>query len=115
MPTVAFSRPKGSAKPSAASSGRPPATSPASAPEALELAHGDRAVDDDAARHPGGDRHRGLGDGRAGAPAADDPGHAGVAQLAYAEIGRHEGGLVSIVREGGEAVDVIHAEARVRD
>src|SRR5207244_12323344 len=36
-------------------------------------------------------------------------------QPRHAEVGRHEGGLVAVVRERGEAVDVVHRDARVVD
>ena len=83
------------------------------APEAAELPHRDRSVDDDAVGGAGGDRHGGVPDRRAGPSPADDPRHAGVAHHPDPEVGGDEAELVPVVGERREAVDVGDGEAGV--
>ena len=62
---------------------------------------------------PALDRHGGVGHRRAGPAAAGEPRQAGVAQLGQAQVGGHEGGLVAVLGERRQAVDVVGGQPGV--
>ena len=74
--------------------------------EALELALGERAEDDDAVRESRRDRRRGIADRRRSAAATAAPLHVGEAQLGQAEGGGQARGIIAVIAVGGEAVDL---------
>ena len=78
-----------------------------------ELALRQGAERDDAIRHAGGHRRRGIADRTADAAAAATPEHVGEAQLLDAERGGETSGLAAVVAIGGEAVDVVRADAGI--
>ncbi len=87
--------------------------SPRPLTEAVELALAQRPVDDDHLTGARLDGHRRVGHGRARSAPSRQPGHAGVAQLGQTEVGGGEGGVVAVVGEGGQSVDVVHREPGV--
>ena len=81
--------------------------------EAVELALAQRPVDDDDLGRARLDGHGGVGHRRAGPPAAGEPGHGGVAELGQPQVGGHEGGLVAVVGERRQTVDVVDGQPGV--
>ena len=83
--------------------------------EAPELALAKGPVHDDGLGGPALHRHRRVGHRRAGAAATGQPRQAGVAQLGQPQIGGHEGGLVAVLGERRQAVDVVGCHPGVGD
>ncbi len=83
--------------------------------EAPELALAQRPVYDDRFGGAALDRHGGVGDRRAGTAPAGQPRQAGVAQLGQPQVGGHERGVVAVLGERRQAVDVVGAHPGVGD